>query len=305
MLFRSNDADYDEKSDGHMDTVDESQMQRHLDNVDSSFLSGPSFVGRHGDDSTSEGTDGSQAGQGRRNGARTPDKERLDGIAEESSVLQAENSPCAGREIARRGEESASASGGETTSELETMSSSPTAAAAARTISRVISMASMGYDIAGHEVGTYDNRSDSDRDQKSDEEVEHPSGNATPRAKSRATQLDGNDDSDTHSPLRHQESNESLNAKDAGRTPGQALRKRALSKPRFLRSRNNSQRSSISTAVPMNIQPDEADEYGADYAVLSGGSMPNNAPMARHGSQMLSRTISLGSIASEIGRAHV
>lgn len=298
------DDGYDERSDGHMDTVDESQMQRHLDNVDSSFLSGPSYVGKNGDDSYAEGANGSRTGGGR---ARTPEsqKERLDGIQEESSFVQSENSPCAGRgtghELSRRDDESASVSGGETTAELETMSSPRTAAE--KTVSRAISMASMGYDVTGHEVGTYDNRSDSDRDEKSDEEIEYPSGTATPRPKSVA-QNDGGNDSDSGKPsnLRHQTSNESLNAKDAGRTPGQALRQRALSKPRFLRSRNNSQRSSISTSVPMNLQPDdEGDAYGADYAMLSGGCMPQDAPsMARHGSQMLSRTISLGSIASGI-----
>ncbi len=303
------------KSDGHMDTVDESQMRRHLDNLESSFMSAPSYVERPvGADDTFLFDAVKGAPPKVEDGARgrSPEKleEQLEKVDEESSMMRSEVSPCAGRDTGRMSREESLRHegdrepvvnyGADSTSELETMSSSPTVAAAARTISRVISMASMGFDVAGHEVGTYnrDHHSDSDRDNdKPDTESERGCID-TPRAES---QLDGGEDSDGRSTIGRKNSNESLNAKDAGRTPGAALRKRAASIPKFLRSRNNSERSSISVAS-MNLRPDEADEsFSADYAMLSGGAAPQNSSSTqRWPSQALSRTISLGSIASGI-----
>ncbi|KFX95226.1 hypothetical protein V490_03971, partial [Pseudogymnoascus sp. VKM F-3557] len=186
---------------------------------------------------------------------------------------------------------------GNTTSSLETMSS-PTAAAAARTVSRAISMVSMGYDIEGHV--TTDGLSPP---QSANGDGEGISRQGTPRIfEPESSQGTKGDSSDERSTIRHQASNQSLNAADAGSTPGAALvnRRRSGRRPKFLRSRNASQRSSVSSSVA-NTEADENSDmtYGTDYAMLSGGAVPAYGA-SRHSSYMLSRSISLGSMASGI-----
>lgn len=150
---------------------------------------------------------------------------------------------------------------GDTTSSSEPMSSSPTAAAAARTISRALSITSMG----GYETANDQSRPQSSQD--SDEE------DAYKTPKKPVISADGfhGDSSDERSTIRYQNSFNSLNglSADAGSTPGAALLNRRSSgrRPKFLRSRHSSQRSSISSFV---TNPDgEGSEVtlGVDYAL--------------------------------------
>jgi len=307
-LVYAHELSGEEKSEGHMDSLDESQMRRHLMDVESSFLTAPSPLAQ----GMNPGVDDTYLFDGARKPATTPVVDRISRSrtpakvareegAEEESYLPPQSiyhTPGVGRDFSAQSEEdSILHNGGNTTSSLETMSSSPTAAAAARTVSRAISMASMGYDVQGHEIGGYGTAEDTI------EEADEQSHQETPRI-SEPEQSDGiqGDSSDERSTIRYQGSNQSLNAADAGSTPGGALLNRRASsrKPKFLRSRHASQRSSISSFVTNPDQEDNNDmTYGTDYAMLSGGAVPA-AGMSRNSSYMLSRTISLGSMASGI-----
>ncbi|OBT51003.1 hypothetical protein VE04_09256, partial [Pseudogymnoascus sp. 24MN13] len=296
----SEDLRREEHGDGHADAMDESEMRRHLNDVESSFLPAPSPVGQ----SANPGADDTYLFDGARErvaladripGIRTPTKgaAREEGRQESFTPLSERGTPqlqgsMLGDELGDNGN---------TTSSLETMSS-PTAAAAARTVSRAISMVSMGYDIEGHV--TSDAPSPPQSENGGEEGL---SRQGTPRIfEPESSQGTKGDSSDERSTIRHQASNQSLNAADAGSTPGAALvnRRRSGRRPKFLRSRNASQRSSISSSVANTDAEENSDmTYGTDYAMLSGGAVPAYGA-SRHSSYMLSRSISLGSMASGI-----
>ncbi|KAB5518171.1 anucleate primary sterigmata protein B [Coniochaeta sp. 2T2.1] len=169
------------------------------------------------------------------------------------------------------------------TSALEAFSSSPTAAAAARTISRTISAvtdASDGKSTRGnagadqHETAPYIDDSSI------------PSENPSAASGS----------------LRRMSSDQSLNrgSVDAGSTPGFALR--TGRRPKYLRSRGTSQRSSVSSFTTDN-ESDVTVNLGADYALQSGGALPSMS-LSRSTSNILSRSISMGSMASGIDELH-
>jgi chromosome segregation ATPase len=166
------------------------------------------------------------------------------------------------------------------------MSSSPTAAAAARTVSRAISMANAdGQDAIDTEDGDHSQ-------EQTDSELDIE---ATPRKRAVSH---GSDDRST---LRHHLSNTSLNAADAGSTPGHALLNNKTRRPKFLRSRHASQNSSVSSFITNPDSHEGSDlALGADYALQSGGAAPGGG-MSRSSSMALSRSISLGSMASGIG----
>ncbi|ELR08275.1 orf1 [Pseudogymnoascus destructans] len=296
----SEDLSREEHSDGYPDTMDESEMRRHLNDVESSFLPGPSPIGQ----SANPGADDTYLFDGAREpvaladripGIRTPTK----GAARDEG-RQKSFTPMSERETPHVQGSMLGDSlvdNGNTTSSLETMSS-PTAAAAARTVSRAISMVSMGYDIEGHVTS----------DAPSPPQSENGNGEGlsrqgTPRIfEPESLQGTKGDSSDERSTIRHQTSNQSLNAADAGSTPGAALvnRRRSGRRPKFLRSRNASQRSSVSSSVANTDAEENSDmTYGTDYAMLSGGAVPAYGA-SRHSSYMLSRSISLGSMASGI-----
>jgi chromosome segregation ATPase len=108
--------------------------------------------------------------------------------------------------------------------------------------------------------------------------------------------------------LRQQSSDQSLNKQslDAGSTPGHALQ--SGKRPKYLRRRNTSQRSSVSSFATNPDSHDDAESdltvgLGADYALQSGGALPA-LDMPRSISNMLSRSISMGSMASGIDDLH-
>lgn len=325
-----------EHSEGHLDSVDEREMRRHLMDVESSFLSAPSPMGQGrnpGVDDTFlfDGATNPSATKaaGRNAGMRTPARvmKTMDEADDESYASQSTyKTPGMGLDLTGQEEDSMVDNIGNTTSSLETMSS-PSADAAARTVSRAISMVSMGYDVEGHVTGGYDaegqdaegqyaegqdaegrdaggyvTANDASAPQSSNGDAEEEEHHDMPRILEPEL-LDGpiGDSSDERSTIRYHGSNQSLNATsaDAGSTPGAALRSSSR-RPKFLRSRHGSQRSSVSSFVTNPDAEEHGDmTYGTDYAMLSGGAVPTGGT-SRNGSHMLSRTISLGSMASGI-----
>ncbi|KID97820.1 anucleate primary sterigmata protein B, partial [Metarhizium majus ARSEF 297] len=162
---------------------------------------------------------------------------------------------------------------GNTTSSLENLDSSPTTAAAARTISRAVSMASSA---------TTDGRTApavADEDGYRDE-TEH-------------SFLSGADD-----PFLQSQISDKL---DTGSTPSNSLRIGKRSK--YLRSRYGSHRSSTSSLITNPESQDGSEAtigHGVDYALQSGGAVPALG-MLRSTSNPFQRSISVGSMVSGFG----
>lgn len=167
------------------------------------------------------------------------------------------------------------------TSALEAFSSSPTPAAPIRNISRTVSAAT-----AGSNLSTNQGLTDAYR-------VGEPFLNRS------TTQSD--DLSHASESLSRIGSDQSLNkgGAETGTTLGDALRP---GRPKFLRSRGTSQRSSVSSFTT-DAESDVTMGTGADYALQSGGALPSLS-LSRSTSNILSRTISLGSMASGIDDLH-
>ncbi|PMD67678.1 uncharacterized protein K444DRAFT_649517 [Hyaloscypha bicolor E] len=271
------------------DMVDEREMQRHLNDVESSFMPVPSPIGINADGK--KGADDTYLFDGAQsqNGLQQRLEEAASKVTDSTKPDRTSSEEDEAYQTARAGSpipEESTVVTGNTTSSLETMSSSPTAAAAARTVSRAISMASAD----GQESMNSEDGENSQEQTDSEYDVE-----ATPRKRA------GSHGSDDRSTLRHHLSNPSLNAADAGSTPGHALMNNKTRQPKFLRSRHTSQHSSVSSFVT-NPESHEGSDLtlGADYALQSGGAAPGGG-MSRSSSMALSRSISLGSMASGIG----
>ena len=168
------------------------------------------------------------------------------------------------------------------TSALETLSSSPTAAAAARSVNRVISMVSLGgYETADERAASptksiYHNVED-------DFEI-------TPRKTKQNPQSPRAD-----SPLQAQPFDGGVDLVDGFAIPNERLNKR----PRYLNSRLSQQRLSYSSLVSSNTDTASDATVGADFALQSGGALPEPR-LHRRGKLTLSRSTSLGSMASGI-----
>ncbi|KAL8358904.1 hypothetical protein RB601_008204 [Gaeumannomyces tritici] len=180
-----------------------------------------------------------------------------------------------------------------TTESLEAFSSSPTAAAAARTISRALSTASIGKTNGG------------DADTSRIEGNTFSTGEPSAMAESSLNQAPAGSNS-ILSPGSNALPKPSRSSRksyiDAGSTPGHALR--VGGRPKYLRSRQTSQRSSVSSVDSNDSSHDDRDSdvtvgAGTDYALQSGGALPALG-VSRGLSRIMSRSISMGSIASGI-----
>lgn len=158
-----------------------------------------------------------------------------------------------------------------TTSNLEAFDSSPTAAAAARTVSRAVSMAS--------------------NNTRQPFEADDENGGGV-GDESFASSVDHNDS-------RWSQSQRS-DRLDAGSTPGFALRSK---RPKYLRSRFGSQRSSTSSFITNAESFDDGEltsNQDIDMALQSGGVMPAMG-MTRLPSNLMPRPVSIGSVISGVG----
>lgn len=160
-------------------------------------------------------------------------------------------------------------------SALEQMSSSPTAA---RTVSRVQSLVS----IAGYETEAERDRSESPilrRARSAD-----PDPDATPRRDHSLPSLD------TSGTLRG-------NASDYDSFPLNIARRR----PQYLSKRSSNARLSYDSVTSSTTETSEATlGTGADFALQTGGAAPENSRLRRKPNMTLSRSTSLGSLASGV-----
>jgi hypothetical protein len=157
------------------------------------------------------------------------------------------------------------------TSALETLTSSPTAAAAHRTVSRALSNTSRNT----QDGSAFASSADIHR-------------SLTPR-KSRRNLSPAFSDT-----RRSREAFVDSNEEDSKLSGSQSKRAR----PKYLSSRQSSHRFSASSITSTNTDATSSDAtLGADYALQTGGAVSSRASMGR---KDLSRTISLGSMASGV-----
>ena len=186
-----------------------------------------------------------------------------------------------------------------TTASLETMSSSPTAAAAARTVSRVVSLASIG----GYE--TADEQAHSQPVSPGNGKVISAEANndMTPRKDKPVLQLPSEPTSPTPTKPPGEQGREVEGLvvdADGSSKSSKSPRKR----PSALRSRYASQRSSYSshtsyTSTSTDLGGASDLTLGADYALQTGGTIPFSGSITSRPMD-LSRSASLGSMASGI-----
>ena len=172
------------------------------------------------------------------------------------------------------------------TSPLESMTSSPTAAAAARTISRAVSNGSLaGYETADDQRHVRSYQPDSMAGATDQE--------ATPRNHSLhpSESSSGGSPTPTRS-LPLQDTDEAAN----GDIDDDHNVIRSRKRPRYISSRPTSHRSSYSSYTTTSTEGGSDLTVGADYALQSGGAVPYGSISSRPG--MLSRSISLSSILS-------
>ena len=274
-------------------TLDEKEMRRHLMDVESSFLPEKSpvaskdrsgaddtfvFGSSHSEHHRSEEHDPSQV-------SKSPD-----------TPPEYYQTPAPGNDRDLPEHQRAGTEYGDqaNTSSLETMSSSPTAAAAARTISRVVSLASMtGYETA-----------DEQRPTTLGLEEAHQANNdeSTPKNIYLPSKMSSRPGSPTPTrPNFDLVSEDATNGDidDGKSTSLQNPRKR----PKHLNNRYASQRSSYSSYTSRTTTSTEgASELtvGAEYALQTGGAAPFGSSSVERPRNELARSLSLGSMASGI-----
>jgi len=178
-----------------------------------------------------------------------------------------------------------------TTSSLEQPISSPTPAVAARAASRARSAV---FNAELHEqINDPRAQEDNDAPEQDDSNIESAGDVSFSTEIITLQHQNADENSDMNSSV-------DLNrlSVDAGATPGNALK--VTKRPRYLRSRNASQRSSASSFPPQDDDDGTSDitvGQGADYALQTGGAAPAFG-LTRSVSNDLSRSISMGSMAS-------
>ncbi|KAK4182461.1 hypothetical protein QBC35DRAFT_169524 [Podospora australis] len=208
--------------------------------------------------------------------------------ADESQVLPVPSRTVSGTSndadvsrLSEPGNEQQTADTSNATRSLESFSSSPTAAAAARTISKVVSQVMSTHVEEGPEENSASDRYPPPQDDADESSF-----------------LQLRSDYNTE-PLQHTDSEQSLGRRDedAGQGSGQGLG--TGNRPKFLRSRYASQRSSVSSMLTDPDSDVTVNNMGADFALQTGGAQPTSGS-SRHYPSILSRTISMGSMASGI-----
>ncbi|KAL6720987.1 hypothetical protein ACLMJK_000087 [Lecanora helva] len=250
--------------------LQEKEMRRQLDDVDSTFLPESSPAPRAPADENHKSEDVRPSSP-----ATPPDMYQTP--APRGGEIPSKNSP-----------ETAIDHGHHNTSSLETMSSSPTAAAAARTVSRAVSMASMdgGYETADDSKGGI-LLEGTERDASREFDT-------TPQKKPSSSSRAGSPTPTKDADYKAQPTTAHEEEKDdtLGSVP-------STIRPKFLHSRMASQRSSYSSQRTLSTDDGSDLTLGADFALQSGGAVPSSGSLSSRPVDY-TRSISLGSMASGI-----
>ena len=276
--------------------LQEREMRMRLEDVDSTFLPevSPATYTRTGDSADfsqlhhkfHSATD-QQASEEEYNQSVSPVYEDQDDMTHSPATPpEMYQTPAPGREElqSRDSPDAEHDHGHYNTSSLETMSSSPTAAAAARTVSRAVSMASVdrGYETADDSKGGIALEPSSPGAETDDQ--------LTPRkARVPSTSLLRPDSPTSTKPSDPNDMDEATYAPSSMQPP---------SRPKLLNSRMASQKSSYSSRATASTEGGSEVTVGADFALQSGGAVPQGSLSSRPSE--FSRTISLGSMASGI-----
>ena len=169
----------------------------------------------------------------------------------------------------------------------ESMSSSPTAQAAARRPSRPTSMASMD----GYKTADDNSKVTSDQDQSKQEEED------TPRKPHSPQQMPIRDE-EIPTPTQPTFSHNAEESADGDTESTDLNSLRSRKRPKFFSNRIPTQTSSYSTYTTTSTQADSDLTIGADYALQTGGAAPFAGSTSGRPRMDYSRTTSLGSMAS-------
>lgn len=266
----------------HSDSQAEIAVRQHLQDIESSFDAPLSPI-----PSTSNGFDDTFVFDSPSKKPAAPLSKAPADDADESQMLPVPSRTASGTsnnadvsELTESGNDEKQEDTSMATRSLEAFSSSPTAAAAARTISRAFSEA----------VSTNaDTSPDRTNPLKDEPYLDHSTESSLVIPPSKEEPAHHND----------QETNWQRASVDTGNVNSQAMK--SASRPKFLRSRNASQRSSVSSTL---TDPESDNTVGiGDYALQSGGAVPSLG-MPRNFNSFLSRSISMGSMASGVDDMH-
>lgn len=170
----------------------------------------------------------------------------------------------------------------------ESMSSSPTAQAAARRPSRLTSTISPG----GYKTASDDSHSTTQGEAATTEDEETPH---KPRSRQSSVSQD------TETPTPRQTAVDDPDGGMVGDTESPDFNSlRSRKRPKFFNSRVATQTSSYSTYTTTSTQGDSDVTVGADYALQTGGAAPFASSLSSRPRMDYSRTISLGSMASGV-----
>lgn len=285
--------------------VEEGEMHMKLMDMESSFLPEPSTIGIG---RTSGGADDTYlVGVNAPSSPATPATPKegykvssLDRIVEADSSSLLEDA--GGIQYTHATPSTPAPADGANTSALETMSSSPTAEAAARTVSRAVSSTFSGAgDSNSREV--QEQRRSTPEGNRSQASLQQTDLDATPRRSRNRNR----DSSPTRSMSQYNKSTDGESSQQQNETQSAAstTSERKRIRPKYLVSRQSSHRLSASSVVTMNTDAALSDaNMGLDYALQSGGAVPMNSDKlsqnAGRPKSELARSTSLGSMASGV-----
>ncbi|KAJ9252390.1 hypothetical protein DTO207G8_1895 [Paecilomyces variotii] len=284
----SRDDDHDHQN--NQTLMEEREMRRKLMEMESSFLPEPSTVGMAAPGSSVGADDTYLVGVTGDAGTSPLDTSRVHSSPaarvephEENGAEQgwAASEEHDGHETTDL-EATPSPYEGNTTS-LETITSSPTTAAASRAVARVLSTASKN---------TETNDDAPDRSAIGSPLLS-PEDHLDPTARNRSLGR-------SLSPGPRLFSNKSGDEGDSLSASGSVVDRRR-NRPKFLTSRQSTHRFSYSSVTSTNTDTNSDATMGMDYALQSGGAVPgHNDDLQARGRKDLARTISLGSMASGV-----
>ena len=287
---------------GEASVIDEKDMRRHLMDMDSSFLPEVSPAAQNLKSGMDDTFIFGEHGPNSSTVAEPPDTTQEHKMAEHDGTHQGGltedlnlNSPTTPPESYQTPAPRFSYDGLHNdedinTSSLETLSSSPTEAAAARTISRVVSNASIdGYETADDRAGA--------KTPETEVQTSAVDQEPTPRKLLRSSTSSR---AASPTPKKSAALQDTEDAANGDVDDAELDSPRSRKRPKYLNSRMGSQRSSYSSYTTPSTDGGSDVTLGADFALQSGGAAPYGGSLSSRPTRNLSRNISLGSMASGV-----